>query len=234
LTIPGERIPLTKPDLARRIDSTALKPDAIVGDIDRLCDDAAKFNFWSVCVGPYFVRHASIRLIGTGVKTCTVIGFPSGFARPETKLFESRLAAEQGADEIDMVMNVSALKSKDYRTLTDEMESVASFCKTNGKLLKVILECCYLTNEEKMQAARSAEGAGADFVKTSTGFGTGGATVEDVRLLKGVLSAKTRIKAAGGIGTAEKAFEMINAGAERIGTSSGIKIMKEWTEKFGR
>lgn len=233
MDIVEKRLPLTKAELARRIDHTALKPNTTVAEIDRLCDEAIKFRFWSVCVGPYFVRHASLRLTEADVKTCTVIGFPSGFAQPETKLSETQLAIEQGADEIDMVMNVSAFKSKDYYTVTREVESVAHICQTNGKLLKVILECCYLTNEEKALAARNAEGAGADFVKTSTGFGTGGATVEDVRLLKSVLSGNTKVKAAGGIGTAEKAFEMISAGADRIGTSSGVKIIQEWSENPG-
>lgn len=226
----GERFSLSKAELARRIDHTALKPNVTAADIDRLCDEATKFKFWSVCVGPYYAKRVSLRLVGSEVKTCVVIGFPFGFDQSEAKLNEARLATEQGADEIDMVMNISAFKSKDYDTVTREIGLVADHCRQNGNLLKVIIECCYLTNEEKVLAARNAEGVGANFIKTSTGFGTAGATVEDVRLLRSVLSGQTRIKAAGGIGTLAKAIEMIEAGADRIGSSSGAKIMEEWAE----
>jgi deoxyribose-phosphate aldolase len=159
-----------------------------------------------------------------------VVGFPLGFAEPKSKAHEARLAIEQGADEIDAVMNISAFKSEDYDTVGEEVELLADLCRSQGGLLKLILECCYLTDDEKISAARIAEKAGADFVKTSTGFGSGGATVEDVRLLKKTLSGRVRIKAAGGIGSAEKALSMIMAGADRIGTSSGTKIMDEWAD----
>lgn len=231
---PDGPLSITREELGRRIDHTALRPNTTVDEIDQLCNEAMKFRLWSVCVGPYFVKHASDRLMGSGVNTCVVIGFPFGFAEPETKLGEAVLAIKQGADEIDMVMNVSAFKSKDYATVSREIELVANFCRTNGRILKVILECCYLSDEEKVVAARSAESAGTDFVKTSTGFGPTGATVEDVRLLKSALSGRTKIKAAGGIGTLAKAITMIQAGADRIGTSSGAKIMEEWSEGAAR
>jgi deoxyribose-phosphate aldolase len=228
----GERPLLNKTDLARRIDHTLLKPNATASDVDRVCDEAIRFDFWSVCVGPYYAKRVSQRLENSEVKTCVVVGFPFGFAEPESKLDEATLAIEHGADEIDVVMNISAFKSGDYATVDKELESLARLCREKNRLLKVILECCYLTDEEKILAARMAERAGADFVKTSTGFGTGGATVEDVRLLRESLSGRVRIKASGGIGTAEKAIQMIGAGADRIGTSSGVKIMSEWDDSL--
>lgn len=159
-----------------------------------------------------------------------VVGFPFGFSEPKSKVHEARLAIEQGAAEIDAVMNISAFRSKDRDTVREEVELLADSCRSQGRILKLILECCYLTDDEKISAARIAEKAGADFVKTSTGFGSGGATIEDVRLLKETLSGRVRIKAAGGIGSAEKALSMIMAGADRIGTSSGTKIMDEWAD----
>jgi len=228
MSVSGERFHLSKEELAKRIDHTALRPTTTVEEIDRLCDEAMRFGLWSVCVGPYFVKHASGRLTGSRVKTCVVIGFPLGFADAGVKLAEARVAMDHGADELDMVMNVSAFKSRDYGTVANEIGKVADLCQANRKLLKVIIECCYLTKDEKVRAARDAETSGADFVKTSTGFGPTGATVEDVKLLKSVLSARTGVKAAGGISTLAKAIEMINAGADRIGSSSGAKIMEEW------
>jgi deoxyribose-phosphate aldolase len=226
----GKGFPLSKAELARRIDHTVLKPNTTTAEIEKVCDEAVRFNFWSVCVGPYFARRASQLLTASDTKVCVVVGFPFGFAEPKSKVYEARLAIEQGADEIDAVMNISAFKSKDYDTVREEAELLADSCRSQGRLLKLILECCYLTDAEKISAARIAEKAGAAFVKTSTGFGSGGATVEDVRLLKKTLSGRVRIKAAGGIGSAEKALSMIMAGADRIGTSSGTKIMDEWAD----
>lgn len=226
--------PLTKAELAKLIDHTCLKPNSTAYDIDRLCDEAIQFEFWAVCVSPYFVKQASLGLMKSDVKVCVVVGFPFGSSQAEEKLNEARLAIQQGADEIDMVMNISAFKSRDYDTVTRETESVADFCRANGKLLKVIVECCYLTDDEKALAARMAERAGAHFVKTSTGFGISGATAKDVSLLKGALSGRAKVKAAGGIGTLEKTLEMVRAGADRIGTSSGAKIMGEWIDSLDR
>ena len=221
---------LQRYEFAKRIDHTLLKPTATYADVDKLCAEALRFEFWSVCVVPSRVRQAAERLRGSGVKVCTVVGFPLGFSLGSVKLEEAREAVRDGVDEIDMVMNIGAFKSGDQTTVAHEIEEMAAFCLSSGKLLKVIIECCYLTDDEKVVAARLAEKAGADFVKTSTGFGTGGATLEDVALLRRSLAPTTKIKAAGGIGTLEKALAMIRAGADRIGTSSGASIMAEWTE----
>jgi deoxyribose-phosphate aldolase len=217
-------------ELAKRIDHTLLKPYATSSDIDQLCAEAMKFDFWSVCVGSSYVKRAAENLKGSGVKVCAVVGFPLGFSLSTVKLAEAKAAIKDGADEIDMVMNLGAFKSDDYDLVFREIEDMAKYCHAEDKILKVIVECCYLTDDEKAGAARLAARAGADYVKTSTGFGTGGATVEDVALLKKTLAGGARIKAAGGIGSLEKALDMIKAGADRIGTSSGVKIMTEWTE----
>ncbi len=224
----GRGSSLTRTELAKRIDHTLLKATATGPDIDQLCAEALRFDFWSVCVAPSYVRRAAERLEGSGVKVCAVVGFPLGFHQGSIKLAEAVTAIKGGADEIDMVMNIGAFKSGDDDTVFNEVKNLAQFCHANSKVLKVIIECCYLTDDEKVKAARLAELAGADYVKTSTGMGTGGATVEDVRLLRRTLLPQTKIKAAGGIGTLEKALSMIAAGADRIGTSSGAKIMSEW------
>ncbi|MDG6902043.1 MAG: deoxyribose-phosphate aldolase [Nitrososphaerota archaeon] len=218
----------TRTEFARLIDHTLLKATATVADIDLLCEEALRFDFWSVCVAPSHVHRARTRLEGSRAKVCAVVGFPLGFAAPSIKLAEAVKAVEDGADEIDVVMNIGAFKSGEDDAVFNEINSLAQFCHTRSKLLKVIIECCYLTDEEKVKAARLAELAGADFVKTSTGMGNGGATPEDVKLLRRALQTRTRIKASGGIGTLEKALAMVAAGADRIGTSSGAKIMGEW------
>ena len=172
---------MNRTEFARRIDHTLLKATATVADIDQLCDEALRFDFWSVCVAPCNAKRAKERLEGSDVKVCVVVGFPLGFDAASIKLAEAVKAVEDGADEIDMVMNVGAFKSGDHDLVFNEINSLAQFCHTRSKLLKVIIECCYLTDEEKVKAARLAELAGADFVKTSPGMGTGGATVEEVR-----------------------------------------------------
>ena len=214
-------------EFARVIDHTILKATATSADIDVLCDEALKYNFRGVCVNPVNVRQAARRLAGSSTVVCSVVSFPLGASTPDMKLMEARGAITDGAREIDMVSNVGALKSGDTRAYFSDINEVAAFCGRSNTLLKVILECCYLTDEEKVRGARLAEQAGANFVKTSTGFGTGGATVADVSLLRKVLANRTGVKAAGGIGTLAKAQEMINAGANRIGTSSGTKILDE-------
>ena len=229
----GRGQPMGRSEFARKIDHTLLKATATTADIDRLCDEALRFDFWSVCVAPCNVRRARERTEGSSVKVCAVVGFPLGSDTGSIKLAEAVKAIEDGADEIDMVMNIGALKSGDDDLVFNEINSLAQFCHTRSRLLKVIIECCYLTDEEKVKAARLAELAGADFVKTSTGMGTGGATVEDVRLLRKALLPRTRIKAAGGVGTLEKALSMVAAGADRIGTSSGAKIIGEWPATTG-
>lgn len=229
ISVPAERF-----ELAKYIDHTFLLPTATVPDIDRLCDEAIRYGFWSVCVGPSYVRHAARRLKGSGVKVCSVVGFPLGFTFERVKLAEAEEEIGAGADEVDMVMNISAFKSEHYELVSHEIEEVAEFCKSCGRLLKVIIECCYLTDEEKVRAAKLVERAGADFVKTSTGLGPSGATTKDVTLLKRALSGTARVKAAGGIRTLDQTLEMIKAGADRIGTSSGAKIMVEWDERASR
>ena len=217
-------------ELARLIDHTLLKPMSMGSDIDRICDEALRYNFWSVCVPPIYVKQCARRLRESETKVCAVISFPHGSSLTEVKLMEARMAILDGARELDMVSNIGALKSGDTRAYFSDINQVAAYCGRSETLLKVILECCYLSDEEKVQAARIAERAGANFVKTSTGFGTGGATVADVALLRKAVSAKTGIKAAGGIGTLASVLEMVRAGADRIGTSSGTKIVEELPE----
>ena len=214
-------------ELARVIDHTILKATSTSSDIDVLCDEALKYHFWSVCVNPVHVKQAALRLAGSSTVVCSVVSFPLGASTADMKLMEARGAITDGAREIDMVSNIGALKSGDTRAYFSDINEVAAFCGRSSTILKVILECCYLTDEEKVRGARLAEQAGANFVKTSTGFGTGGATVADVSLLRKALSNRTGVKAAGGIGTLAKALEMIRAGANRIGTSSGTKILDE-------
>ena len=214
-------------ELARVIDHTLLKPTATSADIDVLCDEALKYDLWAVCVNPVHVRQAVRRLTGSRTVVCSVVSFPLGSSTPEMKLMEARGAISDGASEIDMVSNIGALKSGDTRAYFADINEVAAFCGRSNTILKVIIECCYLTDEEKVRGARLAEQAGANFVKTSTGFGTGGATAADVSLLRRALANRTGVKAAGGIGTLAKTMEMIEAGAGRIGTSSGAKIMQE-------
>ena len=216
-------------ELARVIDHTMLKPTATCADIDILCDEALKYNFWAVCVNPFNVKQAARRLAGSSTVVCSVVSFPLGATTADTGLMEARGAIADGAREIDMVSNIGALKAGDTHAYFSDINQIAAFCGRSGTLLKVILECCYLTDEEKVTGARMAEQAGANFVKTSTGFGSGGATVADVSLLRKVLANRTGVKAAGGIGTLAKALEMINAGADRIGTSSGVKILEQLT-----
>jgi len=181
-----------------------------------------------VCIPPSRVKAAAKRLKGTGVKVCTVIGFPLGYAAPETKREEARRAMLEGADEIDMVMNIAAFKDQDLDLVSRDIGGIAEDCKFARRTLKVIIECCYLADEEKVAAGRLAESLGADYVKTSTGFGPSGATVADVSLLHLKLRGSARVKAAGGISSLSKALEMIQAGADRLGTSSGASIMQEF------
>jgi len=200
---------------------------ATFADIDTLCEEARRYGFWSVCVNPVHVKQASRKLAGSDTVVCSVVSFPLGCTTTEGKLMEARTAMADGAREIDMVSNIGALKSGDTGDYFADINEVAAFCGRSNTILKVILECCYLTDEEKVKGARLAEQAGANFVKTSTGFGTGGATVADVALLRRTLTNRTGVKAAGGIGTLEKALEMVKAGANRIGTSSGTRIIEE-------
>ena len=210
------------------IDHTLLKADASAAQIEKLCAEAREHEFFSVCVNSYYVKKALSHLSGSNVKVCTVVGFPLGASTMETKRFEAMKAVAEGAREIDMVINVSAIKSGEWQYVLDDMSSLAQVCHQQGSLLKVILETCLLTQEEKIKACELAVKAGVDFVKTSTGFSTGGATVEDVKLMRSIVG-KLGVKASGGIRDAETARKMIEAGATRLGTSASVEIVKGLT-----
>jgi len=208
------------------IDHTLLKPDATSEQIINLCEEAKEYSFASVCVNPVNVRLASELLRGVLVKVCTVIGFPLGAATSIVKAIETRDAIANGASEVDMVINVGALKSGDYDLVRRDIEAVVDAARGNA-LVKVILETALLTDEEKVKGCLLAKLAGADFVKTSTGFGPGGATVEDIRLMRKVVGSDMGVKASGGIRDYEAARRMVEAGASRIGASASVKIMKQ-------
>lgn len=218
----GARVPQ---DLARFIDHTLLKPDVTAADIDRLCDEAAEYGFAAVCVNPAWVKRAAERLRGSEVKVASVVGFPFGATPPEIKALEARRAIRDGAREIDMVINIGALKSGDHDLVRRDIEKVADACHEAGAVLKVIIEAALLTDEEKVVASHLTRLAKADFVKTSTGFGPHGATVEDVLLMRETVGPEMGVKAAGGVRTAEEVREMIAAGATRIGASAGVEIV---------
>lgn len=210
--------------LNKYIDHTLLKADASQEQIMNLIEEATEYDFASVCVNPTWVAFAAQALKGTDVKVCTVIGFPLGANTPEVKAFEAEDAIQNGADEIDIVINIGALKSQDYELVEKDIRAVVETAK--GTLVKVILETCLLTDEEKVKACQLAQKAGADFVKTSTGFSTGGATVEDVALMRKTVGPDMGVKASGGARSYEDAQAFIEAGATRIGTSAGVAIMK--------
>lgn len=215
-------------NVARYIDHTNLKPYATRGDIIRLCDEAVQYGFYAVCVNPYRVKLAKeyLKEKNADVKVASVIGFPLGATPTEIKVAESRRALKDGADELDMVINIGALKDGDYDYVKKDIAEVVRVAHERGAKVKVIIETCYLTDEEKVKACELAKEAGADFVKTSTGFGSGGATVEDVMLMRKTVGPEMGVKAAGGIRTYEQALAMIEAGATRIGASSGVKIVQ--------
>jgi deoxyribose-phosphate aldolase len=211
--------------LNRYIDHTLLKPTATKEDIIQLCNEAKEYDFFSVCINSCYVSLAKKELQDSNVKVCSVIGFPLGAMSTKTKVFEAKQALKDGADEIDMVMNIGFLKSKDFDAVWKDIEAVKN-CMPNN-VLKVILETCYLEELEIIKASELAIQSGADYIKTSTGFGTDGATIHDVKLMKIVAEhCNTKIKASGGIRDHETALEFINIGAERLGVSSGIAIMK--------
>ena len=213
--------------LAHMIDHTLLKPEATHDQIAQLCYEARKYSFASVCVNPTNVALCAQLLKGSGVPVCTVVGFPLGATPTEVKVCESQQAIREGASEVDMVINVGALKSKDYELVEHDIASIARACHAGNAILKVIIEAALLTDEEKVVACQLAKVAGADFVKTSTGFGPGGAKLEDVALMRHVVGPTMGVKAAGGIRTYADAQKMIAAGASRIGASASVKIMQE-------
>jgi len=213
--------------VASMIDHTLLKPDATRQDIQALCREAAEYSFASVCVNPTWVADCARLLRDTPVRVCSVVGFPLGATTADTKHYETRRAIFDGAREIDMVINVGALKSGDLRTVERDVEAVTAPCRDAGVLSKVIIEAALLTDEEKVTACTVAKAAGADFVKTSTGFGPGGATAGDVALMRRVVGAEMGVKAAGGVRDLEGLKAMVAAGATRIGASAGVRIVQE-------
>jgi deoxyribose-phosphate aldolase len=213
--------------LSHMIDHTLLKPDATQEEIAQLCYEARKHAFASVCINPSYVKLCSDLLKGSDVLVCTVVGFPLGATSTESKVFETQKAVRDGATEVDMVINVGALKSRDYELVERDIAAVATACHTGGAILKVIIEAALLTDEEKVAASYLAKITGADFVKTSTGFGPGGATAEDVALMRRVVGPQMGVKAAGGIRTYADAQKMIAAGATRIGASASVRIIQE-------
>ena len=219
---------VAKEQIAKLIDHTLLTPDATKDDIQRLCEEAKKYGFWSVCVNPNYVSLATNILGETHVRVCSVVGFPLGANKPEVKAFEAERAINDGAHEIDMVLNVGALKSRDYELVKEDIREVVERAKTRkDTIVKVIIETGLLKEDEKVLACKLVKESGADFVKTSTGFNAPGANVHDVSLLRSAVGSNFGVKASGGIRTYCDATKLIEAGANRIGTSSGVAIMAE-------
>lgn len=211
-------------NLAKLIDHTILKPVATQEDVRSLIQEARQYGFFSVCINPFWVAYAKELLKGSDVKVCTVVGFPLGANTTAVKVYETQDALKNGADEIDMVINIGALKARDYKTVLEDIKAVRQACE--GHVLKVIIETSQLTDEEKVKACELAAEAGADFVKTSTGFTGGGATAADVALMRKSIPAHMQVKASGGVRTREDFDAMVAAGATRIGASSGVKIIE--------
>jgi deoxyribose-phosphate aldolase len=214
-------------DVAGLIDHTLLKPDATRTDIEKLCREAVEFRFATVCVNAAWVSLAAARLRGTGVGVCSVVGFPLGATTADVKQYETRRAIFDGATEIDMVINIGALKSGDLRTVERDIQAVVEPCRQCGVVSKVIIEAALLTDDEKVGACTLSKAAGADFVKTSTGFASGGATAADVALMRRVVGAEMGVKAAGGVRDLQGLQAMVAAGASRVGASAGVRIVQE-------
>ncbi|EGO2791172.1 deoxyribose-phosphate aldolase [Enterococcus faecalis] len=211
-------------ELNRMIDHTILKPEATEAAVQKIIDEAKEYNFFSVCINPCWIAFASEQLADTDVAVCTVIGFPLGANTPEVKAYEAADAIKNGANEVDMVINIGALKSQQYDHVRQDIQGVVDAAKGKA-LVKVIIETALLTDEEKVKACELAKEAGADFVKTSTGFSTGGAKVADIRLMRETVGSDMGVKASGGVHNAEEALAMIEAGATRIGASTGVAIV---------
>lgn len=209
---------------ARYIDHTLLKPESTRNQIDKIIEEAKAFNFKSICINPTHVKYAAEQLKGSDVLVCTVIGFPLGASTTETKIFETEDAINKGASEVDMVINIGALKDGRFEDVQKDIEGVVG--AANGKTVKVIIETCLLTDEEKVKASELSKVAGADFVKTSTGFAGGGATPEDVKLMKDTVGDDLEVKASGGVRNLEDFNHMLEAGATRIGASAGVEIVQ--------
>ncbi len=228
--LPAPPAPLSRPagaEIAAWIDHTLLKPEATGGQVRKLCEEARQYKFAAVCVNPVYVTLARSLLKGAEVGVSAVIAFPLGAMLPEDKAYEARRVIENGASEVDMVVNIGAIKGEAYGLVLNEIQLVAKEAHERKAIVKVIIEVALLTNREKILACLLSKAAGADFVKTSTGFGPSGATVEDVELMRRVVGAGTGVKAAGGIRTCQEALAMIDAGANRIGSSAGVSILEE-------
>jgi len=223
----GPAVTQVDADIAALIDHTLLKPEASREDIRKLCQEAVRFSFASVVVNPWYVPLAAELVRGSPVKVCTVAGFPLGATLPQVKMYETEEAIKLGAHEIDMVMNIGALKSGQDDVVELDIRGVVEACRRGGAICKVILETALLTMEEKVRACLACKNAGADFVKTSTGFGPAGATAEDVALMRAVVGEEVGVKAAGGIRTLEDLAKMVSAGATRIGASASVRILEE-------
>jgi deoxyribose-phosphate aldolase len=215
---------MNQQEILHRVDHTLLTTTATWEQVKKVCDEGRQFSTASVCIPPRYVKRAG-DYVGNDLKICTVIGFPNGYNTPEVQVFETEDAIRCGADEIDMVMNLGLFKNKDWEGVLTEIKEIKASCK--GRILKVIVEACQLTQEEKVIACQLVSMSGADFIKTSTGFSTGGATVEDVKLFRDNLSPDVRIKAAGGIRTFEQAAALLEAGADRIGASALVALAQE-------
>ena len=211
-------------ELLKRCDHTLLRQDATRKEIREICDDGIKYSVASVCIPPAYVKMAR-EYVEDKLKICTVIGFPNGYSTTAVKCFEAEDAIYNGADEIDMVINISWAKAGEFDRIEDEVAQVKKFC--GDKILKVIIETCLLTDDEKQSVCRAVEAGGADYIKTSTGFSSGGATPEDVRLLRNSIKGSMKIKASGGISSIEDGMSLVSAGAERLGTSKIVKLVKE-------
>ncbi len=218
---------LNEQKLNKYFDHTLLKPEATPDQIDALCREAIEGAFYSVCVNSCYVPRVSKALSGSDVKTCAVVGFPLGACSTETKVFETKYVCREGAHEVDMVLNVGMLRAKEYDFVGNDISGVVKAAHDAGSKVKVILETCLLSNDEIVKACELSREAGADFVKTSTGFNSGGATVEDVKLMKETVGDALKVKASGGIRDLKTVIAMIQAGADRIGASAGVKIMEE-------
>jgi deoxyribose-phosphate aldolase len=217
--------------IAALIDHTLLKPEATAADIRKVCEEARKYGFASVCVNPYWVSVVAHELAGSPVKVCSVVGFPLGASATSSKVDETQIAVKEGAEEIDMVLNIGELRAGNHRVVEDDIRAVVSAAHATGAIVKVILENCLLDEPQKVAACRLAKNAQADFVKTSTGFSTGGATVEDVALMRREVGPHMGVKASGGVRTLEDLQKMVAAGASRIGASASVKIIEAAGEK---
>jgi deoxyribose-phosphate aldolase len=223
---------MKKKEIAGLIDHTLLRPDANREDIKKLCKEAIQYNFYSVCIHPFFITPAKQLLKDSPVKITTVIGFPLGMTLAEVKVYEARNASLMGADELDVVINLGALKSGDWNTVRKDISDVIT--ATRGLVHKTIIETCYLSDDEKRKVVKIALEQGSEFIKTSTGFGPSGAKIRDIKMIKKIVGDNAKIKAAGGIKTLKKLLGMLEAGASRIGTSHGVRIIKELTKNSSK